>query len=111
MARKAAEVFAALDIEKHYSKQEIFEMYVNTIYFGNGCYGVAEAAKGYFKTDAASLTDAQAVVLAGLPQAPSVYASSPGAGPQAGPGWYCSGWWTATSSPRMPPPSSPPRQT
>ena len=77
MARKAAEVFAALDIEKHYSKQEIFEMYVNTIYFGNGCYGVAEAAKGYFKTDAASLTDAQAVVLAGLPQAPSVYASSP----------------------------------
>lgn len=77
MARKAAEVFAALDIEKHYSKQEIFEMYVNTIYFGSGCYGVAEAAKGYFKTDAASLTDAQAVVLAGLPQAPSVYASSP----------------------------------
>jgi len=77
MARKAAEVFAALDIEKHYSKQEIFEMYVNTIYFGNGCYGVAEAAEGYFKTDAASLTDAQAVVLAGLPQAPSVYASSP----------------------------------
>ena len=70
-------VFAALDIEKHYSKQEIFEMYVNTIYFGNGCYGVAEAAEGYFKTDAASLTDAQAVVLAGLPQAPSVYASSP----------------------------------
>ena len=77
MARKAAEMFAALDIEKHYSKQEIFEMYVNTIYFGNGCYGVAEAAEGYFKTDAASLTDAQAVVLAGLPQAPSVYASSP----------------------------------
>ena len=77
MARKAAEVVAALDIEKHYSKQEIFEMYVNTIYFGNGCYGVAEAAEGYFKTDAASLTDAQAVVLAGLPQAPSVYASSP----------------------------------
>ena len=77
MARKAAEVFAALDIEKHYSKQEIFEMYVNTIYFGNGCYGVAEAAEGYFKTDAASLTAAQAVVLAGLPQAPSVYASSP----------------------------------
>ena len=77
LARKAAEMFAALDIEKHYSKQEIFEMYVNTIYFGNGCYGVAEAAEGYFKTDAASLTDAQAVVLAGLPQAPSVYASSP----------------------------------
>ena len=38
---------------------------------------MAETAEGYFKTDAASLTDAQAVVLAGLPQAPSVYASSP----------------------------------
>lgn len=77
MARKAAEMFAALAIEKQYNKEQIFEMYVNTIYFGNGCYGVAEAAEGYFKTDAASLTDAQAVVLAGLPQAPSVYASSP----------------------------------
>ncbi|WP_243001330.1 biosynthetic peptidoglycan transglycosylase [Faecalibacterium sp. OF04-11AC] len=85
MARKAAEMFAALDIEKHYSKQEIFEMYVNTIYFGNGCYGVAEAAEGYFKTDAASLTDAQAVVLAGLPQAPRI-CLQPGAGPQASPG-------------------------
>lgn len=86
MARKAAEMFAALDIEKHYSKQEIFEMYVNTIYFGNGCYGVAEAAEGYFKTDAASLTDAQAVVLAGLPQAPSVYASSPALAHKQSPG-------------------------
>ena len=47
-ARKAAELFAALDIEKHCSKQQIFEMYVNTIYFGSGCYGIAEAAKGYF---------------------------------------------------------------
>ena len=77
LTRKAAEAFAAIDMEKAYSKQQIFEMYANTIYFGNGCYGVAEAAEGYFKTDAASLTDAQAVVLAGLPQAPSVYASSP----------------------------------
>ena len=47
-ARKAAELFAALDIEKHCSKQQIFEMYVNTIYFGSGCYGIAEAAEGYF---------------------------------------------------------------
>ena len=77
MARKAAEMFAALALEKQYNKEQILEMYVNTIYFGSGCYGVAEAAEGYFKTDAASLTDAQAIVLAGLPQAPSVYASSP----------------------------------
>ena len=37
-----------MDIEKHYGKQQIFEMYVNTIYFGSGYYGIAEAAQGYF---------------------------------------------------------------
>ena len=64
LARKAAEMFAALAIEKAYSKQQIFEMYANTIYFG--------------KTPAA-LTDAEAVLLAGLPNAPSLY--SPTANP------------------------------
>lgn len=77
MSRKAAEIFAALDLEKLYSKQEILEMYLNTIYFGNGCYGIAQAAEGYFHTTPDALTSAQAVVLAGLPQAPSIYASSP----------------------------------
>ena len=77
MARKAAEMFAARDLEKHYSKQEIFEMYANTIYFGNGCYGIEEAAEGYFGKTAAELTDAEAVYLAGLPNAPSAYASNP----------------------------------
>lgn len=77
LERKFAEVFGAFALERLCTKEEIFALYVNTIYFGSGCYGVAEAAEGYFKTDAASLTDAQAVVLAGLPQAPSVYASSP----------------------------------
>ena len=57
-ARKAAELFAALDIEKHCSKQQIFEMYVNTIYFGSGCYGIAEAAEGYFGKTPAELTSA-----------------------------------------------------
>ena len=77
MARKAAEMFAARDLEKHYSKQEIFEMYANTIYFGNGCYGITQAAEGYFGKEPAQLTDAEAVFLAGLPNAPSLYASSP----------------------------------
>ena len=77
MARKAAEMFAARDLEKHYSKQEIFEMYANTIYFGSGCYGIAEAAQGYYGAAPAALTDAECVTLAGLPQAPSLYASSP----------------------------------
>ena len=77
MTRKAAEAFAAIDIEKTYTKQQIFEMYANTIYFGNGCYGIEEAAEGYFGKTAAELTSAEAVFLAGLPNAPSTYASSP----------------------------------
>lgn len=79
-ARKAAEMFAALDIEKHYSKQQIFEMYVNTIYFGSGYYGLAEAAQGYFGKTPAELTDAECVLLAGLPNAPSAY--SPNSSPE-----------------------------
>ena len=79
LARKAAEMFAALAIEKAYNKQQIFEMYANTIYFGNGCYGIAQAADGYFGKTPAALTDAEAVLLAGLPNAPSLY--SPTANP------------------------------
>lgn len=75
-ARKAAEVFAARDIEKVYSKQQIFEMYANTIYFGSGYYGIAAAAAGYFGKTPAELTDYEAVLLAGLPNAPSVYSPS-----------------------------------
>lgn len=77
LTRKAAEAFAAIDLEKTYSKEQIFEMYANTIYFGNGCYGIEEAAEGYFGKSVSQLTDAEAVLLAGLPKAPSTYASSP----------------------------------
>ena len=77
LARKAAEMLAAFDLEKAYSKQQIFEMYANTIYFGNGCYGITQAAEGYFGKEPSQLTDAEAVFLAGLPNAPSLYASSP----------------------------------
>ena len=80
LARKAAEMFAALEIEKQYNKEEIFEMYVNTIYFGSGYYGIAEAAQGYFGKSPAELTDAEAVMLAGLPNAPSAY--SPNSSPE-----------------------------
>ena len=76
MARKAAEMFAARDIEDYYTKQQIFEMYVGSSYFGNQCYGVAEAAQGYFGKSPAELTEAECVVLAGLPNAPSVYAAN-----------------------------------
>ena len=77
LARKAAEMLAAFDLEKTYSKQQIFEMYANTIYFGSGYYGIAEAAEGYFGKEPAQLTDTEAIYLAGMPNAPSVYASSP----------------------------------
>lgn len=71
--RKAAEIFAALEFEKEYDKDTIFALYVNTIYFGSGYYGISEAAMGYFGKTPAELSDAEAIMLAGLPQAPSVY--------------------------------------
>ncbi len=71
--RKFAEIFAALALEKEYGKQELFEIYVNTIYFGSGYYGIYEAAQGYFQKSPQDLTDYEAVLLAGLPNAPSAY--------------------------------------
>ena len=79
MSRKFAEGFAALAIEKHYTKEQIFEMYVNTIYFGSGYYGIRQAAQGYFGKDVSELSDAECVMLAGLPNAPSAY--SPNSSP------------------------------
>lgn len=76
MSRKAAEIFAARDLEDYYSKQQIFEMYAGSSYFGNQWYGVAQAAEGYFGKTTAELTDAECAVLAGLPNAPSVYAAN-----------------------------------
>ena len=73
LARKCAEIYAAFAIEKQYTKQQIFEMYVNSIYFGSGYYGISAAAQGYFGKTPGQLTDAEAVMLAGLPNAPSAY--------------------------------------
>lgn len=71
--RKAAEVFAAFDIEEKYSKEEIFELYVNMAYFGSGYYGVYAATEGYFDKMPSELTDYEAAMLAGIPNAPSDY--------------------------------------
>ncbi|MCI8553827.1 MAG: transglycosylase domain-containing protein [Clostridiales bacterium] len=71
--RKFAEIFAALALEKEYSKHELFEIYVNSIYFGSGYYGIYQAAQGYFQKKPQDLTDYEAILLAGLPNAPSVY--------------------------------------
>lgn len=73
LERKVAEVFAAWDLEKECSKEEIFELYVNTIYFGSGYYGIYDAAQGYYGKTPMELTDYEAVMLAGLPNAPSAY--------------------------------------
>ena len=74
LERKVAEVFMALNIERHFSKSEILELYVNSIYFGDGYEGVGEASQGYFGKAPSSLTDYEATLLAGVPNAPSVYA-------------------------------------
>ncbi len=71
--RKFAEVFAAFDLEKALSKDEIFELYVNTIYFGSGYYGVTDAAEGYFGKAPSELSEYECAMLAGLPNAPSAY--------------------------------------
>lgn len=73
MVRKVAEIFAAFEIEAKYSKEEIFELYVNTASFGNGYEGVYAASKGYFGKEPSKLKDYEAVMLAGVPNAPSLY--------------------------------------
>lgn len=72
--RKIAEVFVAWDIEKQYSKEDIFELYVNSIYFGDGYYTVKDACEGYFNKEIDEMTDGECIMLAGIPNAPSVYA-------------------------------------
>lgn len=71
--RKFAEIFAALALEREYSKEQLFEIYVNTIYFGSGYYGIYEAAQGYYGKNPSELTDYEAIMLAGIPNAPSNY--------------------------------------
>ena len=71
--RKVAEMFTAFALERSYEKQEIFELYVNTIYFGSGYYGIYDAAMGYFRKVPSQLNDYECAMLAGLPNAPSNY--------------------------------------
>ena len=72
-ARKIAEVFMAFRLEDACTKDEILELYVNTIYFGDGYYGIRDACAGYFGKEPAQLTPYEATLLAGIPNAPSVY--------------------------------------
>ena len=72
--RKVGEIFAAYDLEKNYSKKEIFELYVNTAYFGDGYYGIYDASYGYYNKAPKDLNLDESSMLAGVPNAPSVYA-------------------------------------
>lgn len=72
--RKVAEIFAAYDLEKNFTKKEIFELYVNTAYFGDGYYGIYDASYGYYNKSPKDLNLDEASMLAGVPNAPSVYA-------------------------------------
>ena len=72
-ARKIKEIQVAARIEKSASKDKILEMYLNNVYLGSGAYGVGAAASTYFDKDLSKLTLAECALLAGLPQAPSIY--------------------------------------
>ena len=71
--RKMAEIFMALEIEKEYSKEEILELYFNVIYYGSGYYNIYDASVGYFGKAPIDMTDYEATLLAGVPNAPSLY--------------------------------------
>ena len=73
MGRKAEEFILAMDMELNYSKEEILELYLNSIYFGSGYYGIGQAAEGYFGKEPAMLALPEAAMLAGIPNAPSLY--------------------------------------
>lgn len=72
--RKVAELFVAFDLEDKYEKDDILELYINKIYYGNGYHGIYEAAMGYYNKLPKDLTLDEASMLAGIPNAPSVYA-------------------------------------
>ena len=80
--RKIKELIIAHRIEKTISKDEILEMYLNSVYLGSGVYGVSSAARTFFDKDLSQLTLAEQALIAGLPQAPSIY--SPFANKKAG---------------------------
>ncbi|UNL42498.1 PBP1A family penicillin-binding protein [Ligilactobacillus agilis] len=80
-SRKAKELFLAVQVENDYSKKEILTMYLNNAYFGNGVWGVQDAAKRYFNVNASELSVPQAATLAGMLKSPSAY--NPADHPQA----------------------------
>ena len=73
MRRKLREMILAFLVDQRYSKDQVLELYLNRVYYGNQSYGVEAAAQGYFGKSAREVTLAEAALLAGLVQAPSRY--------------------------------------
>ncbi len=71
--RKIKEAILAAEVSRRYSKEQILEIYLNEVYYGNLAYGVDSAAETYFGKEVGELTLAEAAMLAGLPQAPAYY--------------------------------------
>ena len=71
--RKIAELFVAVDLENNYKKDEILEMYLNIIYFGDGYTGLKQASYGYYRVAPKQLSLYEQTMLAGIPNAPSIY--------------------------------------
>lgn len=72
--RKINEMMLAIELEKNYSKMQILETYLNTIYFGRNAYGIENAANAYFNKSAKDLSISESAVLAGMIKAPNLYA-------------------------------------
>lgn len=73
LQRKIAEVFMARKIEEEYEKEDVLEFYVNGIYYGSGYYSIYDASMGYFGKVPKDMTVYECTLLAGIPNAPSVY--------------------------------------
>lgn len=74
--RKIAEIFMAFKLEKELKKDEILSLYLNTSYFGNGYYTIKEACNGYFNKEPIEMNDYESTLLAGIPNAPSIYSEN-----------------------------------
>jgi len=73
LSRKIKEALLAFELNRRYSKRQILDWYLNSVYYGNGAYGAQEASYRYFNKPAADLTPAEAAMLAGIPRAPAIY--------------------------------------
>ncbi len=73
LERKFAEIFMALELEKELTKDEILEIYINICFYGNNCDTLKEASRLYYKKEPMELTDYEAILIAGIPNAPSLY--------------------------------------